>query len=156
MQGQSNDKLKPFMDKKEFEDFKKRYGDHTYFTYGTKPNQYEVYVYRITMTNEDSDDIDYSWEQVKQRCERLGVKHVPEYMSRIVENGWKEEDIEFSFTEMRDLPSQIFPEHIKEGICVRIDNGSMNPIILKDKTYIFKVLEGIIKDKGNADLEELN
>jgi hypothetical protein len=156
MQGQSNDKLKPFMEKKEFESFKKRYGDHTYFTYGTRPNKYEVYVYRITMTNEDGDDIDYTWEQVKQRCERLAVKHVPEYMSRIVEDGWREEDIEFSLIEMRDIPSQIFPEHIKEGICVRIDNGSMNPIILKDKTIRFKILENIIKDNGKVDIEEAN
>lgn len=156
MNGYSNEKLKNFMEKKEYESFIKRYGTHTNFTYGTRPYEHEVYVYRITMTNEDGEDIDLSWEQVKLRCEKLGVKTVPEYLTKIITDDMRREDLEFSFQEMRDIPSQVFPEHIKEGICVRIENGKMNPTIFKDKTYIFKVLDNIIKDSGAVDSEDNN
>jgi hypothetical protein len=156
MSSSSNEKLKPFMEKDEYKSFIQKYGNTTEFYYGLEKGQYEVYVYRITMTNEDGESIDYSWKQVQSRCERLGVKVVPTYMTRIVEKEWRKEDLELSFSILRDMESNDFPQHIKEGICVRIENGSMTPIILKDKTYIFKVLEGIIKDNGKADLEESN
>ena len=110
------------------------------------------------MTNEDGESIDYSWKQVESRCERLGVKTCPTYLQKIIlhEDLESNRDLSDIFNELRDQSSTVFPQHIKEGICVRIENGSMTPIILKDKTYIFKVLEGIIKDNGKVDLEEAN
>lgn len=158
MNSSSNEKLKSFMEKDEYKAFIEKYGQTTEFHYGLEKGQYEIYVYRITMTNEDGESIDYSWKQVQSRCERLGVKVVPTYIQNFVTR----EDVETEghlsniFNIYRDRPSEIFPQHIKEGICVRIENGSMTPIILKDKTYIFKVLEGIIKDNGKVDLEEAN
>ena len=46
--------------------------------------------------------------------------------------------------------------HIREGICIRVDNletGKMK--IWKNKTFAFKVLEGIVKDAGGVDTEEV-
>ncbi len=156
MNSSSNEKLKPFMEKDEYKAFIEKYGNTTEFHYGLEKGQYEVYVYCITMTNEDGESIDYSWKQVQSRCERLGVKTCPTYMSKVVTPQWANKTVEMFFSEMRDEPSTVFPQHIKEGICVRIENGSMTPIILKDKTYLFKVLEGLIKDNGKVDLEEAN
>ena len=161
MNSSSNEKLKPFLNSDEYKTFIKKYGTVTEFNYGLKKGQYEVYVYRITMTNEDGESIDYSWDQVKVRCERLGVKTCPTLFTGIVSekvDGLSVRDgfLTEVFNDYRDRPSEIFPEHIKEGICVRIDNGSMTPVILKDKTYIFKVLEGIIKDSNTVDTEEAN
>jgi hypothetical protein len=156
MNSSSNEKLKPFMNSDEYKTFIKRYGNVTEFNYGLQKGQYDVYVYRITMTNEDGESVDYSWDQVKKRCERLGVKYTPEYVQKIVTSDMRMEDIVYGLSEMRDTPSQVFPEHIKEGICVRIDNGSMTPIILKDKTYNFKIIENLIKSDNIVDTEEAN
>jgi hypothetical protein len=51
-------------------------------------------------------------------------------------------------------PSWIDPTHIKEGVCVRVENDLQNLKVYKHKSYEFKVLEGIIKDSGVADMEE--
>jgi hypothetical protein len=50
----------------------------------------------------------------------------------------------------------MFPGHVREGICIRVDTGSMTPTLLKNKSYVFKVLEGIIKDSDKVDIEESN
>jgi len=49
----NNEKLQ---DKK----FVKRYGDQTIFTYGCKPGEYEIYVYRMNMTGPDGNKVEYS------------------------------------------------------------------------------------------------
>lgn len=153
MSAQSNDKLKSFMEKDEFKAFISKYGETTKFNYGCPENTHDVYVYRITTTNEDGEDIDYSWDQVTQRCERLGVKHVPELFKFIVTPEMNCEEV---FNNLLNQESTLFPTTVKEGICVRIDNGGANPKIFKNKSFIFKVLEGIIKDKGGVDIEESN
>ena len=153
MPGHSSSKLEKFLDKEEYKNFVKTYGEHVLFSYGCKPSEYDIYVYRITMTNQDGVSIDLSWEQVKQRCQQLGVKHVPEIISGIVDN---HEAMIKILNVLRDSPSETFPDTVKEGICVRIDNGGFTPIILKDKTYVFKVLENIIKDLPSEDMEEAN
>lgn len=53
------------------------------YDYGCKEKKHELYVYRITHTSTQGKVIDLPFELVKQRCEQLGVKHVPEiYMGR--------------------------------------------------------------------------
>ena len=58
-------------------------------------------------------------------------------------------------TDAEDIADSIDASHIREGICIRIDkpNGKME--ILKNKTFCFKCLEGIIKDSGVVDSEEV-
>lgn len=110
---------------------------------------------------EDGDSIDLSWEQVKTRCEKLGVNHVPE-----LEKYYYDSE-EFKFfsnkTHLNNLVeahtdnmSKEFPNHIREGVCIRVENGSLTPLILKNKSLTFKVLEGIIKDTDVVDIEESN
>lgn len=153
---QSNDKLKKFMEKDEYKQFIENYGNTTEFSYGCNKSEYKVFVYRITRTNEDGETIDLSWDQVKNRCEILGVAHVPEIMKKLVSEGYDHRDFEEAFRFLTDQESTLFPQHIKEGIVVRIDNGGMTPKLFKNKSYIFKVLEGIIKDSNQVDIEESN
>lgn len=172
----SNTKLKKFLDKEEYKQFISKYGETTRFHYGTDrmsdENLYKVFVYRITMSNEDGHTIDYSWEQVKRRCDQLNVAYVPELNSGTMESIAHQycvdnidcdgrEDIsdrvEHLFTEyIEELAAESslnFPKHIREGVCVRVETGSLTPMIFKHKSFIFKVLEGIIKDEGQIDLE---
>lgn len=59
-------------------DFTKKFGKETTFSYGCKPGESEMYVYRITMTTGDGTVVEVPWEVVKIWCDKLGVKHVPE------------------------------------------------------------------------------
>jgi len=98
------------------------------------------------------------------RCEQMGVDHVPE-LARIKAKAMSAEDETLRFHLQREAIanrvqsiaedlSEHFPGHIREGVCVRIDGASLTPKFLKQKAYLFKVLEGIIKDTGAVDLEE--
>lgn len=183
MPSHDNQKLKKFMKKDEYKEFIQRYGDVTHFTYNcSKPYvtetgiiyddanpYYETYVYRITMTNEDGVQVDLNWEQVKGRCEELNVKHVPELTKGIVYKSDKDDKL-YIRTEsyiaadpvelvenMTNAHSTIFPSHIREGICIRVEGKDYNPVIYKNKSYLFKVLEGIVKENDSyVDLEETN
>ena len=84
-------------------EFVKQYGPTTVFSYGCNPNgcidgelvkfatdadgnklksftwlpQSDIYVYRMTMTNEDGDVVEYTPDFMRYRCEQMGVKIVP-------------------------------------------------------------------------------
>tara|TARA_R110002020_G_scaffold218979_1_gene426832 strand:+ start:108 stop:1202 length:1095 start_codon:yes stop_codon:yes gene_type:complete len=165
MASQGNEKLKKFMSKSEYKAFIEKYGDTTHFTYGVTASEgnnpgYGVYVYRMTTTNEDGESVDYSWDQVKMRCEQMDVDHVPEVDRLRISNNDAEDvrgEIEFAASlvdQYAEADSELFPQQLREGVVVRIDGESMTPKFLKQKAYLFKVLEGIIKDSDVADIEE--
>ena len=134
--------------------FTKKYGDTITYTYGCKPNDCDVYVYRITSTNEDGDTIDYSWSDVVKRCGELGVKTVPEIKKFIYGDSIEtSEDWFYLVSYFANGESRIDNTHISEGVCVRIEGGLENKTF-KYKSFEFKVLEGIIKDLGQIDQEE--
>ena len=62
--------IMPECDNKKLNDkeFLKMYGDKTRFTYGCGNGKSDIYVYRITSTNEDGEVIEIPWEQVKIYC----------------------------------------------------------------------------------------
>lgn len=124
------------------------------YNYGKRPGEMDVYVYRIAMRNEDGHSVDYSWEDLKQRCAELNVKHVPE-LEIIPEYDGKGRELQKYILEKYDSqPDFIDPSHPLEGICLRVESG-LNPKIYKNKTYQFKYLEGIAKDNDNTiDTEE--
>lgn len=124
------------------------------YTYGCELGEFKIFVYRITLTNEDGHSVDYSWKDVKKRCAELGVEHCPEIYHFIIED---DRDVEGKLTEQvehfAEGESLLDSSHIREGVCVRVEGG-IEPLILKHKSFNFKVLEGIIKDTGVLDLEE--
>lgn len=158
MPSSSNKKLKSFMDKDDYKDFVAKYGDDTIFTYGCQPKEHKIFVYRITLTNEDGHSVDYCWDAVKVRCEEMGVAHVPELdrglllRKGIDDRDWKENFYNYC-KEISEFGSRQFPSHIREGVCVRIDRGT-TPVILKEKAYNFKVLEGIVKETQDTVEDE--
>lgn len=162
-------------------EFIKQYGSTTTFSYGCDSKggyeinyeepfgdllhapQYiqpccEVYVYRMTMVNEDGDVVEYSPAQIKERCEQMGVHTVMEFETFIIP-----EDIltmspgEYVLRQVEqyfDGPDPIGKTHVREGVVARILNRS-NFAVYKHKNFSFKVLEGIAKDEATApDMEE--
>ena len=174
--------------------FTKQYGEETVFSYGCDPNgeweetQYsaapdildfdktipprcQVYVYRMTMTNEDGDVIEYSPEQMRMRCDQMGVKYVPvfekfmipEHPGEVLTDKAGDTDYgvcspgEYVLRKVEqyfDGPDPIGKTHVREGVVARIVNRP-TIAVYKHKNFSFKVLEGIAKDVADApDMEE--
>jgi hypothetical protein len=161
-------------------EFVKKYGETTTFSYGCVPHpktytsydenlteiheiQSDIYVYRMTMTNEDGDVVEYTPDQMRHRCMYMGVKTVPlHWYGFIPENPGSREDDTISAGEwvlnkaeqFYDGEEPIDPTHIREGVVVRVINRPTFTAY-KHKNFQFKVLEGIIKETAEApDMEE--
>lgn len=168
-------------------DFVKQYGKTTVFSYGCRPlgldinvsyfegnieegivkeyPQSDIYVYRMTMTNEDGAVVEYTPDFMRYRCEQMGVKTVPVMWKGIIPahtgdaaairlgqdaGAWIKEKAEQYY----DGPDPIGKTHVREGVVVRIVNRPKF-CAYKHKNFSFKVLEGIIKDTAAApDMEE--
>ena len=164
-------------------EFSKQYGPTTVFSYGCDPKGYlvnsedavpqsDIYVYRMTMTNEDGDVVEYTPDYMRYRSEQMGAKCVPLlYRDIIPDQPWKpiDNDDGISFMcencsvgewvknkaeEYFDGPDPIGKTHIREGVVVRIVNRPKFTAY-KTKNIYFKILEGIIKESAaSADMEE--
>ena len=164
-------------------EFTKQYGETTVFSYGCMPNttlkhnysedngyelaevlpQSDMYVYRMTMTNEDGDVVEYTPDFMRYRCEQMGVKCVPVFWTGLIpENPGSKDDPTISAGEwvlnkaelFYDGPDPVGKTHVREGVVVRILNRPTFSAY-KHKNFYFKVLEGIIKDTADApDMEE--
>lgn len=131
------------------------------FKYGTNkenPTPFALFVYRITLTNEDGHSIDYSWNDVIARCAELGINHVPELMRAYVSTdpfeAMTSEDVLKLSDDLSQEASVLDGSHFKEGVCLRIEKSGIVPHVYKFKNTHFKIVEGIIKDSGVIDIEE--
>ena len=164
-------------------EFMKQYGKETVFSYGcvadtnaymdeepfnmlncvNAPKQSDIYVYRMTMTNEDGNVVEYTPDFMRYRCEQMGVKCVPVlWKGTIPENPGSANDPTISAGEwiklvaerFYDGPDPIGKTHVREGVVVRILNRPTFTAY-KHKNFSFKALEGIIKDTAETpDMEE--
>jgi hypothetical protein len=157
---------------KELSDTRKQYGPIISYTYGCNSGECKLFVYRIVQFNEDGQATELSWPQVKRRCREIGLQHVPELTFRpdydCEMNGfiWPEgpyegyeydprQDAKETIDRLCDGPSTLDSTHLREGVCVRVETSDGRIYCLKNKSFAFKVLEGIIKlDDSYVDLEE--
>ena len=145
-------------------EFVKMYGDETTFTYGCGIYQSDIYVYRMTMTNEDGFVVEYTPEFMRYRCEQMGVKTVPVlWRGKIPEHPGSKEDPTITAGEWiknvaelyYDGPDPVGRKHVREGVVVRVLNRPKFTAY-KHKNFSFKVLEGIAKVEAEApDMEEV-
>lgn len=164
-------------------EFVKKYGETTTFSYGCAPRpvyevktytdgsteqtllkpQNDIYVYRMTITNEDGEVVEYTPDQMRHRCMYMGVKTVPlHWYGFIPENPGSKEDDTISAGEwvlnkaeqFYDGEEPIDPTHIREGVVVRVINRPTFTAY-KHKNHTFKVISGIIAESiadGNIDI----
>ena len=168
-------------------EFIKQYGKETVFSYGCKPVvsidcddlQSDIYVYRMTMTNEDGEVVEYTPDFMRYRCEQMAVKTVPVFWRGFIpevedriyvdrnENGECDEGetvyvkpvdagewVMKMAEQFYDGPDPVGKTHVREGVVVRIINRPKFAAY-KHKNFSFKVLEGIAKVEAEApDMEE--
>ena len=172
-------------------EFIKQYGKETVFSYGCSPtggpdidaredeNGYlprlpvsDIYVYRMTITNEDGEVVEYTPDFMRYRCEQMGVKTVPVFGKAIISadrlhfvqpDGWDHDyllkegmtigDLVMKVVEeFYDGPDPVGKTHVREGVVVRIINRAKFTAY-KHKNFEFKCLSGIAmaeaESKGN-------
>ena len=163
-------------------DFVKQYGKTTTFSYGCHPEgkvikygedehgkfaipvevpQSDIYVYRMTMTNEDGFVVEYTPDFMRYRCEQMGVKTVPVFARFIIPYNEAELGLHHDHCEMPiDAgewvmmkaeqyyagPDPIGKTHTREGVVVRIVNRPKF-CAYKHKNFEFKCISGIIAEK---------
>ena len=142
-------------------EFVKQYGKTTTFAYGCAPKaepgkpQSKIYVYRMTMTNEDGEVVEYTPDFMRHRCMYMGVETVPVEWSGVIPEGVDAGEFVLNKAkEFYDGPEPLDTSHIREGVVVRAINRP-GFTAYKHKNFQFKVLEGIIKEVAEApDMEE--
>jgi hypothetical protein len=126
---------------KELKELQKEYGKKMVYSYGCAPGTNKIFVYRITHTTEDGDQIELSRPQIEARCQQLGLNPVPVLEGPFIYDGNKEELLK----KLRVLSSGRDPigiTHIKEGIVLRVEDKDFFTA-LKFKNSDFCILEGI-------------
>ena len=165
-------------------EFVKQYGETTVFSYSCVPftpqlilaepgikieqgpsgPQSDVYVYRMTMTNEDGFVVEYTPDFMRYRCEQMGVKTVPVlWKGTIPENPASAEDATITPGEwimnvaerFYDGPDPIGKTHIREGVVVRILNRPKFAAF-KHKNHSFKMISGIITESVADNSPEIS
>ena len=154
-------------------EFVKQYGSTTTFSYGCSPSgedglpQSDLYVYRMTMTNEDGYVVEYTPDFMRYRCEQMGVKCVPVFYRGFIpetedriyvdrnENGECDEGetayvmptnsgewVKNLAEQFYDGADPIGKTHVREGVVVRIINRPKF-CAYKHKNFSFKILSNI-------------
>lgn len=128
------------------------------FSYEMPADRSALYVYRMTMTNEDGQVVEYTPDFMRYRCEQMGVKTVPVFKRVILQGLGEDWDIGDAVKQLAeqfyDGPDPVGKTHVREGVVVRIINRPKFTAY-KHKNFSFKVLENIIKtDAVEPDIEE--
>lgn len=154
-------------------EFIKMYGDTTRFSYGCEPTgektyfgeddhgkfqitevvpQSDVYVYRMTMTNEDGFVVEYTPDFMRYRCEQMGVKTVQVFEKFTIPAKCKKpgEYVQAKAEKYYDGPDPVGKTHVREGVVCRILNRPKF-CAYKHKNFSFRVISGIAKDTVNTD-----
>jgi hypothetical protein len=133
------------------------------YTYSIPKGEFEIYVYRIAISNPDGVAQDLPWFLVKKRCFEMGVRHVPEvydgtwggflnfyhaYLHPTIDDMIK--------AEFLDQPSMFNSEtwkNVEEGICI-FKQGLGNFEYFKAKSPLFLLQETKALDEGTVSIED--
>lgn len=128
------------------------------YDYGCKPEEFDVYIYKVTYTNTEGKVFKFSWDQIKRFCKEYDLKYVPEkYYGKAkdlfnisLENHWHETFLENLRATYLEKDCYMCDNKVpEEGIVVAVDNGEA----FKLKSFRFLEIETNLLDKGEVDLE---
>lgn len=135
--------------------FTKKYGKTVSYKYGCKYHEYRFHVYRITYTNAEGVNVDFSQKQLEKWCDSRGILRTLDVHDQVVYDGDIESlrNLVSELTERPDVLTEdyIDPSQVSEGIIIRVDNGNMKPDFFKSKSYAFRCMEGLCKAEDPED-----
>lgn len=138
-----------------------KYGKEIVYKYGCPEGTNRFIIYRVTYTTPDGSEIDLSVDQLNHWCESRGLECTREITSRFHIGGCGSEyEIlqDFIIAGLTDNEKSLDedwydPSHIREGVVVRVDYKDTTPTFYKNKSFAFKVLEGIA-NLDTIDIED--
>lgn len=132
--------------------FTAKYGEKMVYNYGCAPGNFQMYIYRIVLINEDGYMVDLTHDEVKRRAAELGLP-TPHHYETFVYNGDK--DALMAKIERYSDQQDPIGAHYQEGVCIRKYSSKWK--CYKSKSFYFKVLEGLIKENPDyVDAEEIS
>ena len=133
---------------------RKEYGNQMIYKYSCPEGTSALYIYRITRINQDGKVVDLPWFQIVGRCAELGLKVVPHMIGPLIYNKVEQDKLQNLVETLSEGKSTLDSSHLKEGVVTRVETPKGETYWLKNKQFLFKVLEGIAKDAGVVDIEE--
>lgn len=123
------------------------------YTYSVDRGTCELYVYRVSIVNSQGHTTDLTWNQIKDFCNSIGVKHVPELFTGKKSDFKVEEFLDKRYFESGYKNCLYLGKNdlVDEGVCIRVEG--MTPKIYKAKSPVFFEHETAILDSGIEDLE---
>ena len=123
------------------------------YSYRLPKGENELYIYRITIVNEDGVVTDLSWDQIKHFCTYNGLKYVPELERCPFYNFFPDKWVDINYNDCGY--SQAVPldpnSPCDEGVCIRREGGE--PYVTKLKSPEFYLHETVLMDEGVIDTE---
>lgn len=152
--------------------YEEKYGKTMVYKYGCPEGTNRFIIYRVTYTTPMGEDgksaeIDLTVDQLKHWCDSRGLEVTKELLPRMVRGGeWNKhiiwgqgievikQTVEALTNNDEDLDEDTYDaSHIAEGIVIRVDHKDTTPTFYKNKSFAFKVLEGIC-DEQTLNLED--
>jgi len=129
------------------------------YDYGTKPGEFEIYVYRITSTNAYCEVIEFTTNQIKSYCDKYNLKMVPIHyhgpayaLVPLINRTFHEDLLEYLTQTYLEKPCGMCKNNVPaEGIVVTVERDQFTPFKLKSWAFF----EGETKalDDGLVDIE---
>ena len=147
----NNTTIQPSHDTTKFPELEEIFGKEVLYTYGCKPGEHEIYVYRMGINNESGVWTEYPWWKVVERCQEMDINTV------VVLNQFIHTDPKQTIFRIKKMVNDyvydpVGTTHPLEGVCLRI-----NDTVYKFKSDTFCLLEDIKLDSGKyVDPEEIN
>lgn len=123
---------------------------------GYRPgDRWRPMIYRITVL-EGGRPRELTRAEIVSRCAELLIEPVLEL------GRWEHVDVDATRDKARllaegptgHLPDPLDPTHPREGVCVRWERGTSVGRAMKAKGFLFRALEGLVKDDGRLEREE--
>ena len=139
------------------------------YDYGCSDKEHKFVVYRITYTKPDGNTIEFSWQQIKDYCQKYSLETVKELyfgkldffpnvipLSLLADMNWRESFLIAMSKEYLERQCKYCVNKVPaEGICVRID-GKQSYMTYKLKSKAFLLKETKDLDKGEINIEEIS
>lgn len=131
--------------------YTKKYGNSMTYKYNCIESDYRFHIYRITYTTVGGITTELTQQQLVNWCKDRGFIPAHDVVEPFIYDGDEEKLLNLvqELTERPDVLTEDYhdPSHVSEGVIVRVDNGNKSPLFLKNKSYAFKIMEGIASEK---------